>query len=193
MLTDVNGESPATYAYSAFGSTPSVIMVSRTELGASMCPSLRKRHLPQRTLNPNLGRLPDDPVLLVETIDASEGSALHLKFESAANDRRHGVWIATEGLLRVGELEADQLLLWSDTAPEEVDVVVLRTDGLVRMYNVWTPDAGPGYRSQSDYSGMRRQELEDGWIRYSCTDFGLPPMFDRLVVSVRPERLGSGA
>jgi hypothetical protein len=152
-----------------------------------MSPSRRGSHLPQRTLNPNISHPPDDLVLLVETFDVAEGTVLTLRFESAADDRRHGIWLATEGLLRVQDVEADQLVLWIDTAPKEVRILVRRTDGLVRMYNVWTPDVGPGYRSQSDYSAMRRQELEDGWVRYSCSDFGLPPRFDRLVVSVRSE------
>jgi hypothetical protein len=147
--------------------------------------SKASRSLPHRAINPNVTDPSGSEVILIEALQVRAGDVVALRFEAASQARRHGVWLATEGVLSIEDEEASQFVVWSDTAPPTVDIGVVLTDGWLRLYNIWTSSSGPGYRSQSDYSGMLRRDRVDGWIEYSCSDIGLPPSFDQLVFSVK--------
>lgn len=141
----------------------------------------RRRELPGRRLSDLI-----DPqgrqVVKIESIPLLAGQTVRLVFEQVRSPRRQGIWLATEGSLRVSETSSSQLFLWADTAPPEVEIQCESSDGLLRFYNIW--DAGRGRRSLSPTSGMALEDLGDGWLRYSCNDTGPDRDFTKLVFRI---------
>jgi hypothetical protein len=94
--------------------------------------------------------------------------------------------VGTEGTLSVEGRRSATFVLWADTAPRPVEIEVLATDGMIRVYNVWDSGRGLGsFESQSATSGMLASELPDGSRRYRCADIGPGPGFDRLAFRVQ--------
>ena len=125
------------------------------------------------------------PVLKIDVIQVSPGDTFSIAFKSQSGDWRQGIWLAVVGEIEIAGERAAQLTLWTDTAPSQFDVTVLRTeDGLLRLYNLW--DSGRGYRreSQSATSGMLK-ETSGAVTTYRCNDIGVKPTFDKLVFEVR--------
>lgn len=137
--------------------------------------------LPKRSVNAGL-TTPERQVLLVETVACSAGHRFSLTFESVAPRWRQGIWLAVDGELVVGGQRASEVVLWRDTAPDEVELEVGSTsDGLLRLYNIWDSGRGLGpWGSQRSTSGMVREPLANGY-RYRCSDINPDPSFDSLV------------
>ena len=123
---------------------------------------------------------PDRVVWKIEAVPCSAAGEFLLVFEAVSARWRQGVWLATDGLLRVGDSESPQIVLWQDTAPATVHLQVVSTDGLLRLYNVWDSGRGRTVESQSATSGMLREKIPTGW-RYRCSDIAPHPTFDALV------------
>jgi hypothetical protein len=123
-------------------------------------------------------------VVQIEALDLQPGQTVDVQFESVASPWRQGLWLDTDGVLRVGDTAAAQLVLWAETAPPDVRITCEASDGLLRFYNVWDSGRGRRQESLSATSGMAVEVLGDGWRRYSCADIGREPAFDKLVVRV---------
>ena len=134
--------------------------------------------LPSAAKSPSL-TTPDRDVWLIDALPCRPGDTFSLTFVDAAERWRQGVWLATDGVLRVAEVEAPQFVLWRDTAPQTVLVRVATTDGLLRLYNVWDSGRGLGVESQKATTGMLREEVAGGY-RYRCNDIGNDPDFTSL-------------
>ena len=119
-----------------------------------------------------------DDVVKWEVFPARTGETLRLVFESANVDGRHGVWLMTDGGLRVNGQEAESMDIWQDTAPSVVEINVETSSGVLHLYNIW--DTGEGRSSQSWTSGMRVEEIPLG-RRYRCNDIGFEGRFNDLV------------
>lgn len=144
-----------------------------------------KRSLPGRTLSRSVVDPSGREVVKIEALAVEPGQTITLSFEQVQSPWRQGVWLATEGMLEVGDSKAAQFVLWADTAPPEVQIRCEQTDGLLRFYNVWDSGRKRGpFESQSHTSGMVVEELEDGSRRYGCNDIGLEPDFRKLVFRV---------
>ncbi len=126
---------------------------------------------------------PDREVWKVEALPCAEGDTIQVTFEDASQRWRQGVWLATDGLLRVQDEESSQFVLWQDTAPLGAAVHVVTTDGLLRFYNVWDSGRGRSQESQAATSGMLRESLPNGY-RYRCNDIGGDPEFTCLTFRV---------
>jgi hypothetical protein len=134
---------------------------------------------------------PDIPVWLIEAIECRDGSTFRLVFESAEPRWRQGVWLGVEGDLEIAGQTSSQVVVWRDTAPPFVDIVVRSTtDGLLRLYNVWDSGRGYGRESQAATSGMLREPTSLGF-RYRCSDINPSPTFE--AVRFRLERLAEKA
>ena len=134
-------------------------------------------------------------MLRVDVLTIDVGDEVVVTFDSANERWRQGVWLGTEGLLRVGDYTGAQVVLWRDAAPRAVPLEVLGTDGLLRLYNVWDSGRGLGpYESQSATSGMLVEEVSGGRRSYRCNDIGLDPQFDSVVftIEVRQRRRMKG-
>jgi hypothetical protein len=147
--------------------------------------SRRRTSLPERHLSSALSDPQGREVVKIEALPLHAGHVVRLVFEQVRSPWRQGVWIATEGVLQIGDSAASQFVLWTDTAPPEVRIGCEKTDGLLRFYNVWDSGRKLGpFESQSDTSGMVVDVLEDGSRRYSCADIGLEPNFEKLVFRI---------
>lgn len=142
--------------------------------------------LPGRTLNSRVST-PAVPVLYIEAVECSAGSAFRMEFESAESRWRQGIWLGVEGELDIAGRLTPQAVLWRDTSPPSVEVVVRSTDdGLLRFYNVWDSGRGRAQESQAATSGMLCEPTASG-LRYRCSDINPAPTFEALVFTV--ERL----
>lgn len=142
--------------------------------------------LPSSRLNSTLST-PDRPVWLIEAIECQDGSTFRLVFETAEPRWRQGVWLGVEGNLEIAGKTSPQAVVWRDTAPPSVEIVVRSTaDGLLRLYNVWDSNRGRGQESQAATSGMLREPTALGF-RYRCSDIHSSPTFE--AVCFRLERL----
>jgi hypothetical protein len=142
-------------------------------------------NLPGRSLNPALST-PDRQVILIETVPCASGDCFAVTFESAESRWRQGIWFAVDGVLVVEDQSAGQVVLWRDTAPEQVRIEVRTTnDGLLRFYNAWDSGRGLGSESQSHTSGMLR-EADATDLRYRCSDINPEPTFEALVFKIGP-------
>jgi len=124
-------------------------------------------------------------VLMIEALPVSAGDVARLRFERQTQARPQGVWLGTVGNLRVLDREGSQFELWYAPDAPIIHIEVVETDGLLRFYNIFEHPPGSGLeRSQMNGSGMLPDVVQDGWIRYSCNDFGLDTEFDKLVFSI---------
>ena len=107
-------------------------------------------------------------------VGTKAGDTFILAFEDVQSAWRQGVWLGTEGILRVNGSEAPQVVVWSDTSPATIDLDVVVTDGWLRLYNIW--DSGRDlseHESQAATSGMLVDERAANGRRYRCNDIGL--------------------
>lgn len=124
-------------------------------------------------------------IVHLETLPITAGQVVRLRFVSAASPYRAGVWLGTEGVMRLHDFPDepdDQFAIWMDTAPPVVELTVDETDGLLRVYNIF--DSGKGiqpYERLTMTSGMLRVDKPDGVIEFRCIDRGRDASFDRLV------------
>jgi hypothetical protein len=139
--------------------------------------------LPGAVVNERL-TTPDAPVWKIDVLPCKPGDRFRVVFESDDGLWRHGVRLMVDGVLAAEATTADQVVLWSDTAPTEVDIAVeSASDGLLRVYNVWDSGRGRREESQAATSGMLRDDTANGW-RYRCSDIATEPTFDALVFRI---------
>lgn len=67
---------------------------------------------------------PERTVWKIDAVPCQVGQVFTLAFESDDGRWRHGVRLMVDGLLSAGEAEADQVVLWTDTAAELVRLTV---------------------------------------------------------------------
>jgi hypothetical protein len=140
--------------------------------------------LPGRSVNHAL-TTPEREVILIDAVLCSAGDRFLLTFETVDPRWRQGVWLAVEGELVIEDVTFSQVVLWRDTAPDQVQLEVRSTsDGLLRLYNVWDSGRGHGrWESQSHTSGMI-SEVVTGGQRYHCSDINPDPSFDAVVFTL---------
>lgn len=142
--------------------------------------------LPGRLLNSAPTEALGREVVVIETLPLQKNQRVRLSFEQVNSPWRQGVFLATDGLLRIAETASPKFVIWSDTAPPEVEISCDETTGLLTFYNVWNSRRPyrPNMESQSASSGMVAEALGDGSFRYSCNDIGSDPDFHKLVFSI---------
>jgi len=138
---------------------------------------LPSQPVPNREMTLEVGR----PVIKVDVLPVSSGEILGLTFMSQSGAWRQGIWLGVDGELQIAGVTADQIEVWTDTAPRSFEVKVLRAeDGLLRLYNIWDSGRGRKRESQSATSGMLKEQI-DGVAIYRCNDIGREPKFDKLI------------
>jgi hypothetical protein len=137
-------------------------------------------------LNRELTTATGQDVIKIEIVEVAEGDELEVSFREQHSEWRQGVWLAVDGELEVAGTRADQIELWTDTAPDSVTVRVLASkDGLLRLYNIWDSGRGRRRESQSATSGMLKEDVSADAAVYRCNDIGREPSFDKLVFQLR--------
>lgn len=126
-----------------------------------------------------------DGIVKWEVVAVADGETVRITFEATNSPWRQGVWLKCDGGLEIDGVHHASVDLWSDTAPASVVCTCRAGDGKLHVYNIW--DAGQGRQSQAFTSGMRVEQLDNGW-RYGCNDIGIDTGFDKLVFRI--ERSG---
>lgn len=116
----------------------------------------------------------------------SEASALTIRFLSAKTQPPQGLRLKVRGgAFEVESTAADDLILWQDTAPEEVPVrITWKPKGTrsLRVWNAWrVNDVTQAWLGNA---GMRVTAGEDGVFQLRCSDGEGDPNFGDLVAEV---------
>jgi hypothetical protein len=112
-----------------------------------------------------------------------EGQILKVKFERVNSDWRQGVCLSTDGIFEVNNLKIEKsIVLWQDSAPTEVELMVHSRNGECRVKNVW--DAGDGVmQSWHNGAAMIVEELPTCRL-YKCNEGRGDACFDDLIFSI---------
>jgi hypothetical protein len=144
---------------------------------------------PQAVLNRDLSAAVGQDVIKVEVVEVAAGDELQVSFKEQHSQWRQGIWLAVDGELEVAGIRADQIELWTDTAPATVDVRVAASgDGLLRLYNIWDSGRGRRRESQSATSGMLKEAATADRTVYRCNDIGRDPLFNKFVFELSAHR-----
>lgn len=107
---------------------------------------------------------------------------------TAHSDRPEGLVLDAESSrLTVGNRSETRLTLWSDTAPERVEIELTDEGPIVlRAWNTWR-DAGVEH-AWVGWAAIRRRD-HDGIVTLECNDGHPSTDFDDLVVELRTDRV----
>lgn len=137
---------------------------------------MRRGSLPGKAFSDTVFSREGEPALLIEEYSVSPGRKIRIEFEEANSAWRQGIFLATHGLPKVSGSHSPSFVLWKETAPRIVDVEIVKSTGTMIFYNVWDSERGLGpFESQSNTSGMIREDLPVSGYRYRCNDIGRDP------------------
>ena len=113
----------------------------------------------------------------------SDGCIIRVKIESTNSDWRQGIRLDVDRGFEVeGQVIKKAILLWHDTAPEEVIIKVRTKNGQCRVRNIW--DTGNG-AVQSWYNAAAIiVETTPYGKRYHCNDGKPDDDFDDIIFSI---------
>lgn len=122
-------------------------------------------------------------IQMVDRLSVTDGQTLKVTFQSVNSDWRQGIGFDTDGSFDVvGKAIEKKIVLWHDTAPQELLLAVHTRKGECMVKNVW--DVGDGViQSWHNGAAMIVQELRNG-RRYRCNDGRADDDFDDLVFSI---------
>ena len=82
-------------------------------------------------------------ICMVDKLIISKHQEISIVFQSISSNWRQGIHLSTVGEFNVGRQRVKRsVVLWNDTAPEEVRLTINSADGLCNIKNVW--DVGDG-------------------------------------------------
>lgn len=105
----------------------------------------------------------------VITLDLAQTTKVTVSRRLTSPHRTQGVVLDSSDRLLVGEVASKRLVLWSDTAPELVDVEA--SAGRLSVWNVWRDEIDQAWVG---WSGIRLGPAEEAGIILRCSD-GHPP------------------
>lgn len=115
-----------------------------------------------------------------------------VEFLNATESRAQGVTLkVASGVLEINGVEAPEMVLWQDTAPDKVTVRVKSERGekaVLKLWNVWRGSMGGVDVTQAwlGNSGMRIDRTLDGKeLHLRCSDGEGPVDFTDLEIRVR--------
>lgn len=122
-------------------------------------------------------------IQMMDEVAIGESARLRIEFDEVNSEWRQGISLTTEGTFEVGEQRIKRgLVLWQDTAPQQVDIVVSSKSGTLQVKNVW--DIGDGV-VHSWHNGAAMIVNRDGMrIRYQCNDGHADDDFDDMRFSL---------
>lgn len=94
---------------------------------------------------------------------------LRVEFISTDSQWKQGIVFQTKGEFEVnGQKLPTKIVLWEDTAPKELQLLVKSKDKTLFIYNVW--DTGDGTMHYGHNGGAMYIEEKDGVRTYNCND-----------------------
>jgi len=120
---------------------------------------------------------------MVDEFPLTEAQCIEVSFEHASPDWRQGVHLSTTGTFEVnGQSIHNAALLWQDTAPARVELIVHSQSGVLVVKNVW--DVGDGVTHSWHGGGAMRISVLGQQRRYECNDGRANDDFSDLVFSL---------
>lgn len=119
-------------------------------------------------------------------LDVPAGMDLRIRFFHAKQDRRQGLYVRVEkGTFEINRERGNIFILWSDAAPDSVEVInhSRAPGGRVYLYNAWLFGNGDTTHALTGNSGMLVDE-QNGKTYLRCSDGVGEPSFNDLVVEV---------
>ena len=119
-------------------------------------------------------------IQMKDEIATGKSARLRVEFESTNSEWRQGVALTTGGMFEVGgQRIKDAIVLWEDTAPQQVDIAVTSKSGRVEVKNVW--DVGNGVIESWHNGAAMIVDVDGAKRRYRCNDGHPDEDFDDLV------------
>ena len=117
---------------------------------------------------------------LCDFVPCTQGDVFRITFEATSSKWRQGVMVQVEGALAVaGDVHSEPIVLWEDTAPTEIEILVVAAKGPLQVRNVW--DAGDGVTHSWHNGAAMIIEKIPGGRRYRCNDGYPDDDFDDIV------------
>ena len=122
-------------------------------------------------------------IQMVDKVQIQKVHNMELTFESVNSKWVQGVYLSTNGKFTVNEKAFDiSIVLWENSAPKTVPIMVESKDGILSVKNVW--DVGDGVMESWHNGAAMIVEREEGLIRYLCNDGQPDDDFDDLIFSI---------
>jgi hypothetical protein len=120
---------------------------------------------------------------LVDSFALEDAKAIRIQFENTNSEWRQGIAVDVDGELVVNDQKIRKsIVLWEDTAPKRVDILVIGACQSATIYNVW--DTGKGtIDAWHNGAAMIVHDLAGG-KRYLCNDGHPDDGFDDIVFCV---------
>lgn len=121
-------------------------------------------------------------------IAVSPGQSIALRFLRSARRPVQGVGIACHNCkIAIGETEAKDIALWTDTAPAEIVLKITKAKPGARatFTNQWRDEKFGSTMYRLNNAAMEISHGSDGVIDFRCSDGWGPPDFNDLVFQLR--------
>ncbi len=111
-------------------------------------------------------------ILAMVSIEVGDDATVRILRVAANEDRRQGVVIDADAPLHLGGAEATRIVLWADTAPDEVEVPSV--SGTLRVWNTWETDGIA--HAWIGWAGIRTEgsTTDPDGMMLRCTDGNAP-------------------
>jgi hypothetical protein len=127
-----------------------------------------------------------DKIFMLDTVVLPVNSPVkkRLEFVSSNSDWKQAVILETEGFFELnGQRAPNKIILWIDTAPTIVDMIITSVNGKLLIYNAWKiPNGAVHYWHNG--GAMKKDNLENG-LKYFCNDGFPDDDFDDLVFELQ--------
>ncbi len=121
---------------------------------------------------------------MADRLPISKKQRLVVIFESINSNWRQGVHLSTAGNFEVnGQKIKTAVVLWQDTAPKEVDIIVQSKSGTCLVKNVW--DIGDGVMHSWHSGGAMIISVQGDARLYECNDGQPDDDFDDIVFRIK--------
>ncbi len=122
-------------------------------------------------------------IQMVDRLSMVDGQQFKVIFKSVNSDWRQGINLSTDGSFEVnGQTVKKSIVLWNDTAPQEVVIQIKSKKGECLVKNVW--DTGDGVIESWHNGAAMIVEISDSGRLYKCNDGRPNDDFDDLVFCI---------
>lgn len=125
-------------------------------------------------------------IFMLDTIALPMNSPVNkrLEFISSNSNWKQGVILETEGFFELnGDRAPNKIVLWIDTAPTIVDMIITSKNGRLLIYNAWKTSNGTVHYWHNG-GAMKKENLEAG-LKYLCNDGFPDDDFDDLIFKLQ--------
>ena len=116
----------------------------------------------------DVAELDGEPIYAAITLEVDEPTTLAITRASANPERPQGLILDSDDPITIGDTSASTLILWSDTAPAEVSVVV--PPGRISLSHAWRD--GDIVHAWTGWAGIMRHDDPDDadCVRFTASD-----------------------